>query len=109
MTDETIQVATEEERQAAHRRIVERVLDEMKRVVIAINIDGVLQTRPPLALRFGRGTHAGGPMLVIDDEDLGSLAIAILLDLIGPDLDVELSEGRIVVFSPSWSPDRIPF
>lgn len=97
-----------DEREQARRRIAEMALDEFKRVLIAINLDGALgNVQLPLALRLGK--YGQGPELVIDEEDVGGLLLGQLQDLIGQNLDIELKDGRLTIFCPSWPPDRIPF
>jgi hypothetical protein len=93
---------------AAREAIADAVIDAMRDLVIAIAVRKELGTHSPaLAIKITAG-GSGGPEIVIDEAELNGYQLATLHDLIGSNLDLELRDGRIVVFSPSWRPDRMP-
>lgn len=96
------------EQMLAKERIEQLVWDELLRVVKAIRVDRTLGATLNLSIKID-GFSANGPALVIAEEDVAALAVAELADLIGQDLDLCLEGGRLLVYSPSWRHDEIPF
>jgi hypothetical protein len=109
MTDAVTHVyePTDQERQEAKERIEQAVWDELLRVVRAIRVDRAIGVTPELAIKDSYARN--GPALVIDEEDVAPLALAQLSDLIGQNLDLRLEDGRLLISSPSWPHDDIPF
>lgn len=98
--------ATTAEMELAQQRLEGMVWDELLRVVKAIRVDNALGVNPELLITVSR---YGGPALVIDEEEVAPLTIVTLQEMIGQNLDVELYNGRLNIYSPSWAPSRIPF
>jgi hypothetical protein len=109
-TTELTEAATPDEREAAHERIQKLVWDDLRRVTVAIRTGGIRFLSRDAKLRIDLGRLAsGGPALVIDEEEINGIALAMLADVVGQNLELELYDGRLNIFSPSWEPDRIPF
>ena len=99
-------MSTTDEQRRAQDAIESAVWDELHRVVAAIRTENAIGMQPDMSITLSR---YGGPALVIQEEEITGMQLALLSDLCGQNLDVELFEGRMTIYSASWRPDRIPF
>lgn len=93
---------------AAQLQLRSRVMDDLRRVALAVQAGEIGGRSFPTAIRLPRHSHSG-PELILQDGDLDAHELSAALDLAGKDLRVELIDGNLTYSSPTWEPDRIPF
>lgn len=98
--------ATAEQRQAAKDDLSEIVWWQLRRLANEIRDGNALGVNPEMSITVSR---YGGPALIIDEARLEATTVAKIQDLVEETgLLLELYNGRLNVYSPSWAPDRLP-